>query len=257
MVELGGWEKWLDLPGFPYRFHVIYWWAVLVLGVILSETISRGRQAVRWQEFWIDRGRSIGGITEDIGELLIHRKQDGRVNSVDVTIADILRQVVRVAGDLTSPAPGIRLMACVLLPRFEGASRNGKPVSLKASIYNEAAGRHKSEIPIDTPSPACSAYLTSAMAVVPDTSVTPYRDEFVGRPYRSVVAFPVNIGHHRGSGLAVLTIDATEANFFTEAKLQEKGVEAAIFPYIKLIGLSLLAETKGKLAWERTRDASR
>lgn len=64
-----------------------------------------------------------------------------------------------------------------------------------------------------------------------------------------MAAFAVNVGQARGKGLAVVAIDATEANFFTEQRLREKGVEAAIFPYLKLIGMAILAERKGRLQW--------
>jgi hypothetical protein len=248
MVELAGWRTWQKLPFLP-SFHVIYWWAVLVCGVLLYESISRGRQAVRWQEFWIDRGRNLGGITEDIGELLIHRKHDGRAPSLDAIIADLLRQIVRLTTDILQPPPHVKVMACVLLPEFETPVRARRIRSLRATVYSEAAGRHKSEIPRGTPSPAWEALTSASPAVVPHTHAEPYADAFAGREYRSVAAFAVNVGQGRGRALAVVCIDASVPNFFTEHGLRERGVEAAIFPYRKLIGVALLADSKGRLQW--------
>jgi hypothetical protein len=230
-------------------FHVIYWWAGLVCLVMLYESISRGRQAVRWQEFWIDRGRNLGGITEDIGALLIHRKQDGRPPSLDAIIADLLRQIVRLTSDLLQPPSHIELMACVLLPEYDSPVSARRVRSLKAAVYNEAAGRPKLEIPRGTASPAWDALEKASPSVTPDTGPSPYAADSAGREFRSVAAFAVNIGGQRGRGIAVICIDATEPNFFTEERLRERGFEAAIFPYIKLVGIALLAETKGKLPW--------
>ncbi len=246
MVELGGWKTWQKLPLLP-SFHVIYWWAGLVCAVMLYESISRGRQAVRWQEFWVDRGRNLGGITEDIGELLIHRKQDGRVPSLDAIIADLLRQIVRLTADLMQPPPHVKLMACVLLPEYETPVSARRVKSLRPAVYNEAAGRDKAEIPSGTPSPAWNALHSGATSVVPDCAAGAHGQP--GGEFRSIAAFGVNVGHQRGKGLAVVVIDATEANFFTEARLRERGVEAAIFPYLKLVGIALLADSKGRLQW--------
>jgi hypothetical protein len=248
MVELAGWKTWQKLPLLP-TFHVIYWWAGLVCAVMLYESISRGRQAVRWQEFWIDRGRNLGGITEDIGELLIHRKQDGRPPSLDAIIADLLRQIVRLTSDLMQPPPHVKLMACVLPPEYDVPVRARRVRSLRAVVYNEAAGRPKTEILSGTPSPAWDALVTGSPSVVPDTHPSVQAGDAAGQEFRSVVAFVVNIGGQRGKGLAVICIDATEPNFFTDERLRERGFEAAIFPYIKLVGIALLAESKGRLPW--------
>lgn len=248
MVELAGWKMWQKLPLLP-SFHIIYWWAALVCAVMLYESISRGRQAVRWQEFWIDRGRNLAGIMEDIGELLIHRKQDGRAPSLDALVADLLRQIVRLTSDLMQPAPHVKLMACVLLPEYESPVSARRVKSLRATLYNEAAGRHKPEIPSGAPSPAWDAFVSASPSVVADRSAALFAGDASAREFRSAAAFAVNIGHDRGKGLAVVVLDATEANFFTEERLRERGVEAAIFPYLKLVGIALLADSKGKLQW--------
>jgi hypothetical protein len=147
---------------------------------------------------------------------------------------------------MMQPDENVTVMACVLLPT---PANPAETWSLNASIYNEAAGRHKSEIPKETPSPAWDAFESGKMSVVPDTGVEPYAAQFSNRDYKSVVAFSVNIGQRRGRRLAVVTVDANDPNFFTEQRLREKGIEAAIFPYLKLIGLALLADTKGRLQW--------
>ena len=248
MVELAGWKTWHKLPLLP-SFHVIYWWAGLVCAVMLYESVSRGRQAVRWQEFWVDRGRNLGGITEDIGELLIHRKQDGRVPSLDAILADLLRQIVRLTSDLMQPPPNVKLMACVLLPEYETPVSARRVGSLRPAVYNEAAGRHKAEIPRGAPSPAWDVLATASFSVVPDCAGGACDGSEPGGEFRSVAAFAVNIGHQRGKGLAVVAMDATEPNFFTEERLRQRGVEAAILPYLKLVGIALLADSKGRLQW--------
>jgi hypothetical protein len=248
MVELAGWNVWQKLPTLP-TFHLIYWWAGLVCAVMLYESISRGRQAVRWQEFWVDCGRNLGGITEDIGELLIHRRQDGRPPSLETILADLLRQIVRLTADLLQPPGHVKLMACVLLPEYETPASARRVRTLKAAVYNEAAGRLKSEFPSGTPNPGWNALTSAAPSVVPDTGPAPHPGDGTGQEFRSVVAFAVNIGGVRGKGLAVVCIEATEPNFFTEERLRQQGFEAAVFPYIKLVGIAILAESKGRLPW--------
>lgn len=246
MVELAGWNIWQRLP-YVGSFHVIYWWAALVAAVILYESFTRGRQAVRWQEVWVTRGRRIAGTTDDIGQLLIHRREDGRAPSVDAIIADILRQIVEVVSDIIGPSPSVEIMSCVLLPRYEGTGKSRTVAELEASIYNEAAGRHKSRLKPDDPGPAWEAFESGTFSVVPDTSAPKYAEQFASRRYKSVAAFCVNIGQRRGKRLAVVTIDATETNFFTEDLIRSRGIEAAIFPYLKLIGMALLAKERGRL----------
>lgn len=246
MVELAGWSIWQRLP-YLGSFHVIYWWAVLVGAVILYESFTRGKQAVRWQEVWVTRARRIAGTTDDIGQLLIHRREDGRAPSVDAIIADILRQIVEVVSDVVGPSPGVQIMSCVLLPRYQGPAKERTVAELEASIYNEAAGRHKSRLKRGEPGPAWEAFESGTFSVVADTSAPEYAEQFAGRRYRSVVAFCVNIGHRRGRRLAVVTIDATETDFFTEALVRSRGIEAAVFPYLKLIGMALLAKDRGRL----------
>lgn len=248
MVELAGWNIWQKVPYLP-SFHLIYWWAVLVCGVILYETIDRGRQAVRWQEFWISQGRRIGGTVEEIGVLLIHRQEDGRAPSEDAIIADLLRQIVEVVSDVLGRPEGVRMMSCLLLPRYEGAAPERQVAALEACIYSEAAGRHKSRIRKGIPSPAWEALESGTASVVPDTRLPPYAEQFAERSYRSVAAFCVNVGHGRGKRLAVVALDATVPNFFTRELVRSRGIEAAIFPYLKLIGMALLARRRGRLAW--------
>lgn len=248
MVELAGWKMWQKLPLLP-SFHLIYWWAGLVCAVMLYESISRGRQAVRWQEFWIDRGRSLGGIAEDVGELLIHRKQDGRAPSLEAILADLLRQIVRSATDLLQPPPHVKLMACVLLPEYEAPVGARRVRSLRTAVFNEAAGRPRLELRRGTPSPAWEAFDSAAPSVEPDVRSAPHAGDAAGQEFRSVAAFAVNVGAHRGKGLAVVCIDATEPGFFTEEGLRQRGFHAAIFPYLMLMGIALLAEGKGRLPW--------
>lgn len=245
MVELAGWNIWQKLPYLP-SFHLIYWWAILVTGVILYETFTRGLQAVRWQEFWVTRGRRIGGSADEIGQLLVHRREDGRRTSEDAIIADLLRQIVEVVGDIMGRPNGVQIMACILLPKYEGPPNNRTVAELEASIYNEASGRHKSRLPHGAPGPAWEAFESGTSSVVADTTAAPYVAQFAGRPYKSVAAFCVNIGHRRGRRLAVVTVDATQSNFFTDELVRSRGIEAAVFPYLKLIGMALLASQRGR-----------
>lgn len=245
LVELGGLPKWIDPPYWP-SFNVIYWWVVLVLVVGGYETYRKGERRGAWAEYWQARGRTLGGNMEQVGELFLGaRGGGGRVPSAERIAAGILQQIVDIMADLTQPSDGTHIMACLLIPVYEGSRGSQTVTALQATVYNENAGRHFSRIPIDAPGPATEAFRSGFATVVSDTSQEPYRAQFVNRPYKSVMAFPVNIGHGVGNRLAVVTIDATLAGYFTEVDKDAKGVDAALFPLLKLIGLVRIAETKG------------
>jgi hypothetical protein len=244
MVELAGWPTWVDPPGLP-SFHIIYWWSVLVLAFGAYEAYSNGRRRENWQSYWQDRGRILGGNMDEIGLAIIGaRSGGGKPSSPDRIAAGILQQIADVATDLTRPEKGAHIMACMLVPVYEGTGAAKKLVALHATTYNQNAGRNKSRISVNDPSPACQAFITGHPQVVADTSAAPFGEHFKGRPYRSVMAYPVQIGGTAGHKLAVVTIDATVAGHFTEEGRIRDGIDAAIFPYLKLIGLVRIAEQK-------------
>jgi hypothetical protein len=245
MVELAGWDKWQKAFFLPYRFHLIYWWAILVVVILFFENWEKGKRAVQWQAYWTERGRIIAGVLDEVGQYLTHQPADGRRPSIDRIGAGVLQQIVTVVRDLTRPDEGVHIMACILIPEEKVIDGGKQPVGLQASVYNEAAGRHKSWISLSKPGPAQEAYETGRPAVVADTSAEPYREQFEGKPYRSVMAFPVNVGQKSGRKIAIVTVDATQANTFTPETLEQHGIEAAIFPYLKMIGLLRVAEQRG------------
>jgi GAF domain-containing protein len=245
LTELLKWDMWQRALPFLPTFHIIYWWAALTLGVVAYEAWEKTKTNVQWLGYWNERARILAGNIEEIGEILLHRRQDGRPPSPDLVIAGVLQQISDVVRDLTKPPPGVHIMACMLYPVCEDSGPTAKPVALQAAIYNQNAGRNKSCIPLDLPGPACEAYNSGRTVVVADTSAEPYREQFAGKPYKSVVAFPVNVGNKTGRRIAVVTVDATAANTFTEELVEERGIEAAIFPYLKLIGVTRIAEQRG------------
>jgi hypothetical protein len=245
MVELAGWPKWVDPPYWP-SFHVIYWWAFLVLGVGGYETYRKGERREAWAEYWQERGRTLGGNVEEICLVLLGgRVGGGRPSSPDRIAAGILQQIVHVVCHLTKPGQGVHVMACLLVPVTSKSGASTVVVALQAIAYNENAGRNFSVIDIDDPGPATEAFRSGVPKIVPDTGVEAYHDQFAGRPYRSVMAYPVRVGGASGHRLAVVTIDATEAGHFREEDRITKGIDAAIFPLLKLIALARVAELRG------------
>lgn len=245
MIELGGWSAWPTIPGTTRTFPLLYTWAGIVSVSIMYQLYARTQRTVQWQAYWTERARTLGGNMEQAGKLFLLPKGDDRRPSSEQVTADLLRQIVDVVRSLTDPPPGVHIMSCMLVPVCDETGPGARPDALQATTYNENAGRNHSRIPLSAPGPACEAYHKSRTSVVADTTKDPYREQFKGRPYKSVVAFPVNIGHGDGRRLAVVTIDATEAGIFTDEIVEKKGIEAAIFPYLKLIGLTRIAEQKG------------
>lgn len=246
MVELADWPLWIDPPGPVPSFHMIYWWAGMVLTYGAYEAIQRGRRKERWAGYWQERGRTLGGNMEQIGEVFLgSRGGGGRVPSTERISAGILQQIADIVADLTQPSEDVHIMACLLVPEYEGTGATRRVVALQATVYNENAGRNFSRIDIDAPGPAAEAFRSGFAKIVSDTSEEPYRAQFADRPYKSVMAYPVHIGHGVGNRLAVVTIDATRAGYFSDEGREEKGIDAAVFPLLKLIGLVRIAETKG------------
>lgn len=240
MVELADWPKWVKVPFLPVTFHLIYWWAFLVLLVGAWEISQKGRRRVAWLVYWQERARTLAGNIDEIGQNLLGGKLGGgKPASPDRIAAGILQQITDVVTDLTRPDQGVHVMACMLVPIPDGM-RN--VIALQAVAYNQNAGRGKTRIERGTPSPAFEAFDSGVAKIVADTLEEPYRKEFEGRPYRCVMAFPVVIG---GQKLAVVTVDATQEGHFTEAVRVQTELDAAIFPYLKLIGLARIAEQKG------------
>jgi hypothetical protein len=242
MVELVNWPMWVDPPILP-SFHVIYWWAVLVLVVGAVGVYKKGEQRTEWQEYWQERGRTLGGNMEEIGQYMLGGRGGGaKASSVDRIAAGVLQQIADVVKDLTAPPAGTHIASCMLVPELDAG---GEPLALQAVAYNQNSGRHFSRIAIDAPGPATEAFRSGTPKVLSDTSVPPYDVQFAGRDYRSVMAYPVNIGHGAGRRLAIVTIDATVVGHFHDADRTEKGIDAAIFPLLKLVGLLRIAELKG------------
>lgn len=245
MVELAHWPVWIETPLAP-SFHIIYWWAVLVLTFGAYEMYQSGRRRERWLEYWQERGRILGGNVEEIALVLLGSGAGGRMpSSPDRIAAGILQQIADVVRDLTKPGAGVHIMACLLEPQRNGRSSSSEVVALQATAYNQNAGRSFSRLEIDDPGPATEAFRSGTPKVVADTGVDPYAEQFEGRPYRSVIAYPVKIGGLNGQRLAVVTVDATQSGHFVEEDRVEKGMDAAIFPLLKLIGMLLIAQRKG------------
>jgi hypothetical protein len=245
MVELAHWPVWIEPPLAP-SFHIIYWWAVLVLAFGAYETYQSGRRRERWLEYWQERGRILGGNVEEIALVLLGSGAGGRkVSSPDLIAAGILQQIADVVRDLTKPDAGVHIMACLLEPQRSGRSSAAEVVALQATVFNQNVGRSFSRLDIGDPGPATEAFRSGTPQVVADMGVDPYGERFEGRPYRSVMAYPVKIGGLSGQRLAVVTVDASQPGHFVEGDRVEKGIDAAIFPLLKLLGMLLIAQRKG------------
>lgn len=241
LIQLTSWNGIHRVPGSSAEFDVIYVWAALTVFVMAYEVYDKGRKSVEWLTYWSIRGRLLSGNLEEIGCYLVNRNQDGRRPSLERIAAGVLEEIAVIVTDLTQPPDGVHIMSCMLVPIAESGEVN----ALQATVYNENASRSFSLIPLTAPGPVSEAYRQGRPAVVADTSVEPYKEQFEDRPYRSVMAFPVSIGRALGAKIAVVTIDATEANFFTRDVLEEKGIRDAIHPYLTLIGLLRVAEMRG------------
>ena len=210
------------------------------------EVYARGKRRAEWLVYWLERGRVLGGNLEEIAQYIIGRRPGGGLpSSLDRIVAGILQQIVDVVEDLTPPPAGVHITACMLVPVFEPSGGPDDVTGLQTLTYSKNLSRNKSFIALDRVGPATEAWKTGVPKVVADTLEEPYREEFEGRPYRAVMAFPVKIGSGGGQKVAIVTVDATEAYHFTEETRIQKGIDAAIFPFLKLIGLARIAEQKG------------
>lgn len=241
VLELANWNREGWIPGLP-KFNVIYAWAVVAVAVAANEYYRKHMRRLEWLAYWIERGRVLAGNMDEIGQVIVGRKVGGaQPASPDRIAAGVLQQTVDIVNDLLPPAEGCRVMSCMLVPILDGE----QAVALQATAYNQNVGRNKSRIALDTPGPAQEAFRTGRVAVVADTAVGEYRRQFEGRPYRSVIAYPIRIGGDYGRVLAIVCLDATEAGHFTQESRVDRGIDAAIIPCLKLIALLRIAEMKG------------
>lgn len=230
-----GWAgSWIDIPG-PLMVNLLGLWAVLIVGRWGATQVKRGKHMAEWNVYWSKRADLLAGNISEARQLLfIGRRKGGREISSKQIVAGLLQQIVDVAQQLTGAPDSIIIQACMLRP----VSRDGMVVGLRAETYNKLTSSHRhSLIPLDCAGAATEAYRTNRIAVVHDTLVEPYRQQFEGRPYRCVAAFPVEIGDGTGKLRVVVTIDASAPYILTDAVVERLGIKDAVSPFLSLIGL--------------------
>jgi hypothetical protein len=166
--------------------------------------------------------------------------------TVDRIEAALLQGVVDIARSLTGAGQDVTIQGALLVKYVAREGKGGKQVPyLRVSNRNRLAGqRGWSKFRLDSPGPAQEAYRDGHAVAVPDTQAPQYAGVFRGKMYRSVLALPVRLECSDGRRLAVVSLDADAAGVFSE-KVIEKGIELAVGPYLKLLGLARLHETKG------------
>lgn len=243
LIELDRMRDRWTLPGTARYVDLIWVWAAAFAVTVLIERAKEGVEVFRWNDFWSERATVLTGSIGQLCEMVRYRRNSGRRKPEPSRIASsLLQQLTDVIEGLTRPGKGNKITSCLLVPERDGRAAGSKVVALVAFTYNHLTDRRYSRVPIDRPGAAGPAFCEKEPVVVSDTTVPPYAEEFKGRPYKSVIGFPVLVG---GEVLAVVTVDATEAGFFTQELMERKLLADSIAPYLKLIALLRLIETKG------------
>lgn len=241
LIELGKARETIFLPN-GRQLAAIWVWVGFYVVNDLVRRVFGGRRVGQYRDHEARRADVLAGNVDEVGGLFAGRKmRHADSPSPERITAGLLQGVADVAASYIA-RPGAVVQAALIVPR-ERAGKWGRVVEyLKVRGYNQlAASRAFSEIELTTKdSPAVIAYESGRRHVAPDTTAEPYRNVFRHRPYKSVTALPVSLRCVEGKPLAIVTIDVNEANALTD-ELLDSGLERAIQPYLKLIGLIQLA----------------
>jgi len=181
-------------------------------------------------EAYNEISRSISAICSNLTAIALG-KPDDRDVGVEEGISELLR-IVRETVKRSLPASSTGRISVHLL-RFDVDS--GQLAVLTRD--HMMADRGKAPVPVTAPGVG-AAFQTGKRQVVEDTHAPDVQMAFQGRPYGSVVAYPMLSGLPPGTPFAVLAIDSTERFAFRLSHV-ERQLDPVLEPLAQLLGLTL------------------
>lgn len=220
---------------FPIFGEQINWLWIYAPGLLIVAVVNHltsGAGVREWERYHIERSGALAG---DIRELIKH-VGGAPDTEMGVVLGGLLQGMVDTVRTLTASPDDVKFTTALL--RVRGRGRGSKKLLCVCARNRLHSSRPPSEIALSDLGPAATAFRDRCRVVVPDTAQSPAAKAFEGKPYKSVVAFPI-LAAGVGPECAVVTIDANRANTFTD-ELLSGGLEEAISPYLNLLALSLL-----------------
>lgn len=197
---------------------------------------------------------SLGGGIQRLNEALRQEKGKLRDEYCRSVCVALLARIYDIAVAVMPQESGVRLRVTLAVPIVTTGVPNGKgaapaegrqPECLRVWCYDRTHGDSRwSVLPLDGPG-AGEAYRLNDVAYIPDVAKLPESVVTRGRPFRSVVSFPVT-GRPDGRPLAVVNIDSSEPDYF-DSPLIAARLRPLILPGVQAIGLAIQARKEGEL----------
>ncbi len=197
---------------------------------------------------------SLGGGIQRLNEALRQGKGKLRDEHCRSVCGGLLARIFDIAVAVMPQERGVRLRVTLAVPIITAGVPNGKgasppeggePECLRVWCYDRTHGDSRwSALPLDGPG-AGEAYRLNEVAYIPDVVKLPASAVTRGRPFRSVVSFPVT-GRPDGRPLAVVNIDSSEPDYF-DSPLIAARLRPLILPGVQAIGLAIQARKEGEL----------
>lgn len=186
---------------------------------------------------------SVGGIVSSLSIAPEGKAPPRLLDDPAVAIDALLRRAQEIARDWLRPPSDCLIAAHLLIPEWGMVRGREVIVGLRAARHDDyRPDRAHQLVALDAPG-AGDAFMTGQRAVVSDTDATS-DPRFAGKPYKSLVAFPVLAGKRGAGGRvhAVLSLDATVPNVFTEKAVAR--LAPILHPIAQVIGLALVIQQR-------------
>lgn len=149
------------------------------------------------------------------------RQARGKADELRSVQEQLLRCIAETAR-ATAGRPETEVVACLLLPRSDKLV-----VTAYSGFRNNSVP--SAEIPLDEPEGASRAYREGRVVVAPDVHDGPHRERFAGKPYRSLLAFPMVVD---GACIGIMAVDSTTSKHFRE---DNDEVVVHLHPFVEVL----------------------
>lgn len=226
------------------RWLIVFFGAILLLTVLTQ--YRPGSPVRRLMRSLGSINGSFAGTLESLGSKLEtsprRKLDDNQCENLCTALLHRIRDYTAVAlGATDSP----RLRATLAVPVFD---EEAKVQCLRVWCYDEPHEvRGYTRIPMEIGGKlapgAPTSYIERVATIVDDIREIPGPPSNANRTYRSILCFPVPARDGNGYPLAVVSIDADEAEFFSAQRVASD-VRPLISPVLSAIGLVLLSRKK-------------
>lgn len=247
-VLLGIIPMWLEFGTFPtwaprerVGTPLLVGWVMIFLSteVARRSLARRGtrRSEVQFKDFELERADQLAGAIDRLCALLVpHPHGRLAIGHIQASLLQGIVDTLRMAANLDA---AVKRNAALLVPQTRREGRRQVRYLGIVSMNRLAERRGWASFRADAQGPAQATLRDGRFRVVADTAADDVRAIFTGGTYRSILTLPVMLRCAGGRRLAVVSVDASAPDVFTEQLVKEL-LEQLAGPHLKLIALSLV-----------------